>query len=88
MTPEEKLRIADMNINPFVEAWPYTPVGMFYNNLAWQAAHHTSVIEEVAKPALQLWYHAPLGWLVQRIFPIELLPLHPEIDPSLDVPFP
>ncbi|KAK9435778.1 Transcription elongation factor A [Metarhizium brunneum] len=70
-TPEEKLEIANKNINEVVTIWSYTPVGAFNENIMKEVAKGTPTTTAVAVSVNKLWSYTPLGWLINQIAPID-----------------
>lgn len=72
-TPEEKLEIANKNINGAVNVWSYTPVGFVNEALMKEAAMGTPPVQAVAVSINKLWSYTPWGWLINQIAPVESL---------------
>ncbi|KAK2603894.1 hypothetical protein QQS21_003929 [Conoideocrella luteorostrata] len=84
-THEEKLKIANRNINTVMKIWEHTPIGAlneYLMNLQLRqesrAIHATlNQPRDVARSAPadlnQLWSYTPLGWIISRFVPVEPL---------------
>lgn len=72
-TPEEKLAIANKDINSVMKAWSYTPIGVLNDNLMNEAAKNTPAVQATAVTVNKLWSYTPLGWLVNYFAPVEPL---------------
>ncbi|KAK9439385.1 hypothetical protein VB005_07540 [Metarhizium brunneum] len=71
-TPEEKLKIANKNVNEVVNVWPYTLVGVLNENIMKEAVNGAPPVHAVAVSLNKLWLYTPIGWLVNQIAPLIL----------------
>ncbi|TQW01010.1 hypothetical protein IF1G_00941 [Cordyceps javanica] len=72
-TPEEKLRVAQKDVNAIVKAWSYTPVGAVNEAMMREPALDMPPVQTVAVMANKLWSYTPIGWLINNVAPIESL---------------
>ncbi|KID87026.1 Transcription elongation factor A [Metarhizium guizhouense ARSEF 977] len=70
-TPEEKLKIANKNVNEVVNVWSYTPVGVLNENIMKEAANNAPPVQAIAVSLNNLWSYTPFGWLVNQIAPVD-----------------
>ncbi|KAM3428680.1 hypothetical protein MY4824_008683 [Beauveria thailandica] len=72
-TPEEKLEIANRDINEVVKTWSKTPLGHVNEALMKVLSGYAPPGQTAVSTLNKFWSYTPLGWLVNQFAPIDSL---------------
>ncbi|KAK8148005.1 hypothetical protein G3M48_000564 [Beauveria asiatica] len=72
-TPEEKLEIANRDINDVVKTWSKTPLGLVNEALMKVLSGYAPPVQTAVSTLNKIWSYTPFGWLVNQFAPIDSL---------------